>query len=135
MNFALQQAIYSALIGNASLVAAVQSVRDKQPDAADSGDDSVFPYIVIGEGITTAWATDDWSGGDATVRVNVFSRYGGNKEALQIMDLVRTVLDRSTLAITGYKAVTVDFVQSFVQPDPDGRTRDGVIEFRVLICP
>lgn len=135
MNEALQQSIYTALTGNSALVAAVKSIRDKQPEVSDSGDDAIFPYVVIGEGVMSNWATDTWSGGEAVVRIRVFSRYGGNRETLQVMDLIRATLDRASLIITGFKAVTCDYAQSFVQPDPDGRTRDGIIEFRVLICP
>jgi len=135
MNSALQAAIYSALTGNAPLMSAVTGVYDKAPQATDSGSSTAFPYVTIGDDIISAWATDDWSGGDAVFRIHVWSRYGGNKEANQIIGLVRDALDRVPLSVTGYTALSVDFEQAFVEPDPDGETRHGVMEFRVLICP
>lgn len=133
MNEALQQAIYTTLTASAPLVAAVQGIYDHVPQVSDSGAGSAFPYVTLGENTVSAWATDDWSGGDAVVRVHVWSRYRGRKEALEILDLIRAALDRATFAITGYTNVTCDFLQSFVEVDPDGLTRHGVIEFRILI--
>jgi len=135
MNEPFQQAIYNRLTGNAPIMAVVSGVYDKAPQAIDSGSGAAFPFVTIGDDIITAWAADDWSGGEAVARIHVWSRYGGNKEAAEIIGLIRAALDRQDLAIPGYGALSCDYQQSFVEPDPDGETRHGVIEFRVLICP
>ncbi len=135
MESALQEAIHTALSADAPLVAAVAGIYDDRPQVVDSSSVAAFPVVTHGDNIITQWPTDDWSGGSALVRVHVWSRYPGRKEAKDIVGLIRAALDRAALTITGYTALSLDFEQSFVDVDPDGETRHGVIEFRALICP
>lgn len=134
---ALQTAIYSKLTGNASFNTACGGrIYDKPPQTSDSGSETPYPYVVIGSLDLDPWATDDWSGTDATFDVFVYSRYGGNKEAAQLLDLARAALDRQSLTVTGQGVVTVDFESSTgVTVMADGQTRVGEISFDVLLYP
>lgn len=135
MNAPFQKAIYDALAASSPLMAVITGIYDKAHQVNDSGAIAAFPFVTIGDDVISAWSTDDWSGGEAVARVHVWSRYGGNKQAAEIIGLIRAALDRASLTIAGYGALSCDYQQSFVEPDPDGETRHGVIEFRVLICP
>lgn len=133
---ALQAAIYAALAAHGGFSGAVTGIYDKPPQDGDSGSGAAFPYAVIGEFDIDAWATDDWSGSDVTFDVFVYSRYGGNKEAAQVLDYARAALDRQTLTVTGWGVLSVDFESSTgVTVMADGQTRVGDISFSAFLCP
>ena len=133
---ALQTAIYAKLAADSDFNGAVTGIYDKVPQPEDTGAASDFPYAVIGEFDIDAWATDDWSGSDVTFDVFVYSRYGGNREASQILDYARTALDRQTLTVSGQMVLSVDFESSTgVTVMADGQTRVGEISFSALLCP
>jgi hypothetical protein len=128
----LQKAVFAALTGDADVASAVTGVFDHVPQPVDAGDDSQFPYITIGQGTVREFDTDDVLGFDATVEVHVWSRQRGRREVKEIQGLVYDVLHRGDLTIDGYHFVSCDheFSDSFL--DPDGLTRHGVQQFRVL---
>ncbi len=133
---ALQVAIHASLTADSDFSGAVTGIYDKPPQPDDTGDVGEFPYAVIGEFDVDAWATDDWSGSDVTFDVFVYSRYGGNKEAAQILDYARAALDRQPLTVTGWGVLTVDFESSTgVTVMADGQTRVGEVSFSALLCP
>lgn len=132
---ALQTGIYSKLTGNSPLMAKITAVHDKPPQPTDAGS-GAFPYIVIGEMDLDAWATDDTSGTEAVFEVYAYSRYGGNKEAAQILDLVRAALDRQTITVTGQAILSVDFDgSSGISVMADGETRVGDMSFHAYVYP
>lgn len=133
---ALQTAIYAALTGDATFNAAVGGrVYDKPPQVDDAGA-APHPYAVIGFFDIEQWATDDWSGEDLSFDVFVYSRYGGNKEASDLLDQIRTIFDRDSLTVSGRTVATVDFESSTgVTLMADGQTRVGEMTFTALLCP
>ena len=130
---AVQTAIHGALTAHAPLMALVSGVYDNVPQAADSGDGSAYPYVTIGEDVHTDWSTDTSLGDDASITIHTWSRYRGRKETKQIQGAIYDALTRVNLSVSGYKLVTIDFLdeQSFI--DTDGLTRHGVSTFRVLL--
>lgn len=133
---ALQAAIYARLTAHGGFSGSVTGIYDKPPQDSDSGSTAAFPYAVIGEFDVDAWATDDWSGSDVTFDVFVYSRYGGNKQAAQILDYARAALDRQELTVTGWGVLSVDFESSTgVTVMADGQTRVGEISFSALLYP
>lgn len=124
--WALQQAIYSKLTGDATLMAAVSGVFDAVEQDYDQ-----FPYVTIGEDTAAEWDGDDFVGSEATVVIHVWSREEGRKECKIIQGYVEDALHRQTLSISGYNSV--DCVREFAETllDPDGRTRHGIQQFRV----
>lgn len=134
---ALQTAVYSALSSDADFNGAVSGrIYDKPPQPDDTGNTGAHPYAVIGSMDGDPWATDDWSGDDVSFDVFVYSRYGGNREAAQILDFARAALDRQTLTVSGRSTVTVDYESAGgVTVMADGQTRVGEITFNALLCP
>lgn len=127
--WALQQAVLTALTGDAALQALIGNparVYDAVPP------DPTYPYVVIGEGNAADWDTKDSDGMDQVMTIHAWSRYRGLKEAKQIMGAVLDALDQQALAVTGHTLVQLRFEFSDVLMDPDGLTRHGVQRFRAL---
>lgn len=133
MMTAIQQAVFAALSADAPLMSMVAGIHDDREQAGDPADDANFPFVLIGDDIASPWSTDDWSGGEVLVRINAYSRYAGYGEVKQIADRVRAVLDRVPLTVVGYDAVDIGFDGSNFARDPDGKTRNATITFRLLI--
>ena len=125
----LQAAIHTALTGDATLQGLIGNparVYDHVPQ------DSVFPYVKIGDDTLVAFDTKTEEGAEATLTIHTWSRYRGKKETLDIMKAIGDVLDNASLSVVGHTLVLL--LQEFQQTleDPDGFTKHGVQRFRAL---
>lgn len=122
MDFELQKAIYSALNAAHGAGKVYDHVPQQKPAL----------YVVIGEGTTTDFDTDDSIGDEDTVTIHTWSTYRGMKELKQAMALNKTTLHDQPLTIVGrtYILGLLEFSESMV--DPDGVTRHGVQRFRFI---
>ena len=120
----LQQAIYTALTGDATLMAMIQGVHDHVPQGA------AFPYVTVGEATARDWSAVGLNGIEATLILNVWSRARGRKEAKQIMAEMHRILDDANLAVSGHALVDLRFEFSETMLDPDGLTYHGVTRYR-----
>lgn len=110
-------------------------VYDNVPEsvASAAAPDSAFPYVQIGE---TDAIPDDTSVSDdgeiETLSIHVWSRYRGQKEVKQIMQLVKQRLHGVELAVPNRTSAIawVRIRRDFF--DPDGRTRHGVVSVEVV---
>ena len=118
----VQKAIFAALDGN---IAA--PVFDAVPE------NQTAPYIVIGDDTAVAFDADLQTGFDMTLTIHTWSIYRGLKEVKTLMGEVYDLLNRATLAVSGY--TVLDIVNEYGQPflDGDGVTRHGVQRFRILL--
>ncbi len=125
---AFQQAIYGVLDGDATLGAMVGGVYDRVPEG------SAYPYLVFGDGRSRdvqAIATEDE---DISLRIEVYSRSGGRKEALGIVARVHDVLDDQTISLGGGLTLVWISVQDVsVQMRADGLTWRGVMDVRARV--
>ncbi len=124
--FELQKAIYQTLVNDATLTTLVQGIYDQVPEGTP------FPYITIGETACRDWSTKTSSGAQITVTLHVFSRYGGKKQAIDIMQRVHTLLHQGNLSLTGHLLVLMRFESSQITLEDDGSTYQGVIRLRAL---
>lgn len=127
-SFPLQEAIYTRLSGDATLVTTLgAAVYDDVPDSA------AFPYVTIGEITEGPNDTMGRTGRDLTVTVHMWSQYKGMKQVKQIQNRVDALLDRWAVTVSGWSATHM--VQEFFETfrDPDGQTRHGVSRYRVHI--
>ena len=140
--YAIQQSIYSALRANANLSALLakdinnknnSAIYDNVPESVDSGNDSVFPYVTIGDDTFLEWDTDNSVGKEGTLTIHSWSRYRGRKEVKEIQGAIYDVLHLSNLNITGYYSVLMLSEYSETLVDPDGLTRHGVQRFRLIV--
>lgn len=127
--WALQQAVYSALTGDSALQGLLGNparVFDHVPQG------SVFPYLVIGEVSATPFDTKTEAGLDQRLTIHTWSRYRGRKETKDIMAAVLAVLDGQSLAVSGHTLVLLRFEFATTIVDDDGLTRHGVQRFGAL---
>jgi hypothetical protein len=64
--------------------------------------------------------------------VHVWSRASHSLEVKQIQAAIYEVLHRGTISIAGSVFIGSDYITQTVQRDPDGITRHGVQEFRII---
>jgi len=134
MNTVIQQTIYNALVGNATLMGLIKGVYDHVQQPADAGDITAFPYITIGSDSVQPWDTDSSLGVEARVTINVWSRERGRKQTKAILDQVRTVLHYKNLTVTGgggFVYCLLEYSETFL--DPDGLTMHGVARYNLVI--
>lgn len=129
----IQTAIYDTLSNDYALGAVVKGVYDAVPQADDSGDDELFPYVTVGDDTALDWDTDTSNGKEATITIHTWSRYRGRKEVKQIQGLIYDALHLAPITVTGYNVVEIWSEYSETLVDPDGLTRHGVQRFRLII--
>jgi hypothetical protein len=129
--WALQQAIFATLTGDAGLVALLGAERvwDDVPTRVD------FPYVTFAQTSERDWSTGSEDGLEHVVTLHVWSRGGGRKEALQIMGAVRAALHDAALELTGYRLVSLRHESSDARRDTDGETIHGIVRLRALTEP
>jgi len=128
----LQLGIYTALKDDAALSALIVGVYDNPTQAGDPADDSLFPFVTISDGTSQPWDTDTERGNECVAQIHVWSRASHSLEAKQIQDAIDDVLHRGTIAIAGSVFIGSDYITQTVQRDPDGITRHGVQEFKII---
>ena len=126
--WAIQQALYATLTGDAPLMALVGGVYDHVPQGAD------FAYLIIGDDITNDFDDDLNTGLDAELTIHAWGRaHRGRKEVKVIQARVYTLLHRNLFAVAGANTIEsfVEFQDSFL--DADGITHHGVQKVRLVV--
>lgn len=123
----LQVAIYDRLRTDANLAAVVADrVYDDVPQ------ETPFPYVEIGEPVSTAWDDDCNTGSVSLVTIHVWSQYHGSREAQLALAAIYTALHNQPLGLVGGDNVVCQVQQQQVLRDPDGVTRHGVLTLRAI---
>ena len=125
--FNLQTAVYNALVADAPLMAIVSGVYDNVPQ------NTAFPYISLGEDITTPYDTDTFTGSSNLLTFHVWTRESGSKEAKEIMGIIYGILNRNILTVTDADTVDLLFITQTTTLDPDNITNHGFIQFRATL--
>jgi len=102
---AFVDAVYEALAADSSLQTKLGgSASDKKIYNVIARQDASFPYITIGflTGVPVGAMKSLDEIEDCTIYLNIFSDSGSAKEAGEILDLVKAVLDDADLTISGY---------------------------------
>lgn len=128
----LQKAIFSALSADTDIAAVVSTrIYADVPQVDDSGDDTQFPFITLGEDTAISDDTKTTLGVEATVQLNLWSRSQNFIEVKNLGKLVHTALHHEPLTITD-ATHTLTIVESVgYTRDPDGHTKQGVILLRI----
>jgi hypothetical protein len=139
---ALQQAIYTKLAGDATLVSALSSAwtdgdgvipaifSDTPQENAD--DPAFYPFISFGEGAHTPWDDKDTAGDNAVEVINVWSRASDPMSVKQIANRIHALLHRTPLTISGADHLISHVESVTVSKDPDGHTRRALMLVRVI---
>lgn len=129
--WALQQSVFSALAGNATLVALLGAPRvyDDVPQATP------FPYVTFAQSQARDWSTGTEDGAEHILTLHVWSRAKGRKETHEIMDAVRAALHDQPLGLTAHRLVNIRHEFSEARRDPDGETYHGIVRYRAVTEP
>jgi hypothetical protein len=124
-------ALYSALYA-ARATLGVNDVYDIKPQASDHGDDTVFPYIVIGSVFIVEGDTQTKNGFEITCRIHTHSRAGAKLECKTIQGEIYDLLHRVEMNVTGFNNY------SLLRQDTDCSKKDdseihGICEYRALL--
>lgn len=103
------------------------------PQDDDGQDETPFPYMTFGTTTANPWNTKGALGENSIVQVDVWTREFDFLQCKAIADAVRAALDRVTLGIDGW--ITTEFQSAAFMRDPDGKTKHGILLFRVLALP
>jgi hypothetical protein len=110
---AIQTAVYGVLNGDATLqTLAAGGVHNDVPDG------EVYPHVLISRATETPWhrfgGRTTGLGWKNTIRIHVYSRYQGDKEGLEILERVVSLLNFADLAVSGYSGAVVEYEQGRV---------------------
>ena len=116
----LRAAIRARLVADAALVALLggPKVHDEPPRAAEP------PYVTFADVQARDWSTGGDRGHEQRLGLSVWSRQGGDREALTIADRVATLLDDADLTPAGHRLVNLRVTaQEVARPDRAGLRR------------
>ncbi len=122
----IQQGMYDALIADAALMGMISGVYDRVAD------NTAYPYVVIGDATQRDWSTATTNGAEITGIVHVYSRTGGRKETLDIMERIYDVLDDGSLSLAGQSLIVMNALGSDIELLRDGRTYHGTLTLIML---
>ena len=124
--FALQTAVYTALTGDAALVAALGGTKiyDHVPRRV------LPPYVAIASSVAQDWSTGTDAGDDHTLTLQVWSDLAGRAEAERIMGLVAAALHDRPLTLAGVRLVNLRHERSEARRLSEGDRFHGVMRFR-----
>lgn len=123
-----QQIVFTALNGEISA-----AVYDDVPSLPSGQPSANFPYVVIGNDTFRAWDTDDTLGAEITLTLHIWSRAAGFKEAKAIMGEIYAILHRAQITKDDYSVTDCLCEFSDTMDDPDGKTKHGVVRYRLTI--
>ncbi len=130
--FGLQQAIFAALSASSDL----QALIGNPPRLFDLVPrDSAFPYVVLGDGSESDWSTSTEDGTEHSLQIDVWSRSTGHKEAKQIADVIRALMNNAALTVSGATLIDVRYLTTEFSREPDGQTFRARLTLRAVTEP
>jgi hypothetical protein len=125
---ALRAAIYDALLADGALSAVLGGPRvyDEAPQ------DTVFPYVTLGEMRLADASTASEAGLAHQLTLHAWSRQGGHREAHEIAGALLQALDDAPLMLDGHELVDLRFALADIRREADGRTYHALVRFRAL---
>ncbi len=124
----LQKAIFAALGADPALTAALGAGRVFAQVPANTA----FPYITFGRTSVYDWSTGTERGNEHLFTLHIWSKAKGNKEALEIMEMARWVLDDKSLPLDGQHLVNLRLEFAEERYDEDQAVHHGLLRFRAV---
>lgn len=126
--FELQKVVYTALSGNAPLMAKITGVFD------EADENAALPIVVVGDGTSLENSTKTEVGQDTTLTLHAWSEAGGRMEVKEIMSLVFDALEGASLTLSGHSLVLLrfEFSEDFREVEGKRNLYHGVMKFRAL---
>jgi len=130
-SWALQRGVYRALAGSLDLTTLLGGVRvyDDAPQAAP------YPFITLGQSVIRDWSTGTEDGAEHNLTLHVWSRSGGKKQVLEIIEAIKAVLHDQPLLLPDHHLVNLRHELSEARLDLDGDTFHGIVRYRAVTEP
>ncbi len=128
---ALQQAVYTTLMGTPALITSLGGARiyDDVPQPA------AFPYVSFGPSTITDADTATERADLHTLTLHIWSRARGRKETHILIEHVRAALHDQSLTLTGHRLINFRHTQTDTRRLSDGETLQSTLRFRALTEP
>lgn len=124
----LQKAIFAALGADPALTAALGANRIFDHAPANVA----FPYITFGRTSVYDWSTGTEKGTEQLFTLHIWSKAKGNKEAFEIMEMARWVLEDKSLPLDTHHLVNLRLEFAEVRFDEDLSVHHGLLRFRAV---
>lgn len=118
-HYPLQKAMFSSIRGDAAIMSLISGAYDRPPQQ------SAFPYLSLGEWVTENWGGQGLLGVKHSVLLQVWSRGGGQKEAVGIVARLHTILHDAALEVEGQTLVMLRVESTKISVADDGSTYRG----------
>ena len=130
-SWALQRGIYQALAGSLDLITLLGGVRvyEHAPQSAP------YPFITLGQSVIRDWSTGTEDSAEHNLTLHVWSRTGGKKQVLEIIEAIKDVLHDQPLPLPDHHLINLRHEFSEARLDPDGDTFHGVLRYRAATEP
>ena len=130
-SWALQRGVYQALAGSLDLITLLGGVRvyEHAPQSAP------YPFITLGQSVIRDWSTGTEDSAEHNLTLHVWSRTGGKKQVLEIIEAIKDVLHDQPLPLPDHHLINLRHEFSEARLDPDGDTFHGVLRYRAATEP
>jgi hypothetical protein len=127
----LQKAMRAALVADAGLVSLLGAPRifDDVPPGTP------FPYVTFGLSSAHDWSTDTESGREHLLTLHVWSRTGGKKEMLGVMDEIERVLAAADLSMETNHLVDLGLQYEEARYEEQNDGYHGLLRYRAVTEP
>ncbi|WP_180962588.1 DUF3168 domain-containing protein [Salimicrobium jeotgali] len=124
----VHRSIFKALTSYAPLMEKVTGVLDGVNETQG------FPYIEIGEPTINPWNTKNTIGENIVFVLHTWSKYPGYSETYDVMNLIYAAMTEQPLTMLGgFSVKKIESESKNAFKDIDGKTRHGVMNFRVYV--
>lgn len=126
VSWALQTGIYEILSQDSRVTGLLGGPRiyDATPHTAR------FPYVTFGQMIEYDWIAGGGGGREHILTLHVWSRSGGRKEAMDIINAMNAALIDGPLTLRDHQLIDLRFQFAEVRCDPDGKTLHGIARYK-----
>jgi hypothetical protein len=122
-----QKLLYQRLSSNKDLQQVINGVFSYVPK------DTKFPYVYIGRLISTDWSTKSSQGLQLLFNINIFSKFQGNKEVLEILFLVNHSLDKWEVNFQNKYLINLKLLTTDIEQPGSNITYQAISRFKVNI--
>jgi len=128
----VKTSMFSVLKNDSTLTARITGVFDFVPN------NTAFPYVTIGDNDLEESKLNTFGrkGKELNIYIHIFSAYNGDKEALEIANIIDGLLDWATLTLTSHTHIVTSFegVRIYTEEaDPNiNKIRHAILRYRVI---
>ncbi len=124
---AVQPALYSKLTGDGVLMGMIAGVYDAPPQHAN------LPYVVIGDGTVNEVPQVSAAISECTLNLHVWTKGGGRKSALAILNRLYGLLHHGSMTVTGFTLIAMRAGQAQTQVIAEEDRVFGILEITVTV--